>query len=135
MNEKKPLALKINRPHEISIRDRRRGSDRRKSPRYAVNIDIFWETLAGTDRGTISDISSYGCFVLCSGEVEDGESVKIYIPLMSGETIELWGEVVNHVFELGYGVRFTELGLREQLFVERLVNKLSQRVFANPRRR
>ena len=132
---KNTLALKITRPGEISVRDRRTGRDRRAAPRYAVNIEIYWESLAGTSAGTISDISNLGCFVLCSGEVEDGESVKIFIPLMSGETIELWGEIVNHIFELGFGVRFIELGTAERLFLEKLTWKLSQRSEANTRGR
>jgi len=132
---KNTLALKITRPGEISIRDRRLGRDRRAGTRFSVNIEIYWESLAGTQNGTISDISNLGCFILCSGEVEDGESVKIFIPLMSGETIELWGEIVNHIFELGFGVRFIELGATERLFLEKLTWKLSQRSEDNTRGR
>jgi hypothetical protein len=129
------FALKINRPNEIAIRDRRRGRDRRTSPRFAVNIEVFWEDIAGRHEGTISDISVLGCFVLCGGDVEDSETIKIQIPLMNGESIELWGEVVNHVFEMGFGLRFVELGDNERLFLERLTHKLSQRSQANVRNR
>ena len=128
------FALKINRPQEIGSRDRRSGRDRRTSPRFAVNIEVFWETLSGQKNGVISDISTLGCFVLCSGEVEDSETVKLQIPLMNGERIELWGEVVNHVFEMGFGLRFIELGDQERLFLERLIHKLSQRSQSNSRR-
>lgn len=125
------VALKINRPNEIAVRDRRTGRERRTSPRFAVNIEIRWESIGGERGGTISDISTRGCFVLCSGEVEDGENAKIKIPLMSGETIELWGEIVNHVYEMGFGVRFVELGDKERLFLERLCHKLKQRSESN----
>lgn len=121
------FALKINRPQEIAARDRRNGRDRRRANRYGVSIEVFWESLAGRQTGMISDISTEGCFVLCTGDVEDGENVKIQIPLMSGEVIELWGEIVSHVFEMGFGLRFVELGDNERLFLERLIHKLSQR--------
>ena len=129
------VALKINRPNEIAVRDRRAGRERRTSARFAVNIEITWESLHGGHGGTISDISTRGCFILCSGEVEDGETAKIKIPLMSGETIELQGEIVNHVYEMGFGVRFVELGDKERLFLERLCHKLKQRSETNRKTR
>lgn len=125
------VALKINRPSEIAVRDRRTGRERRTSQRFAVNIEIAWESLGSERGGTVSDISTHGCFVLCSGEVEDGETAKLKIPLMSGETIELRGEIVNHVYEMGFGLRFVELGDKERLFLERLCHKLKQRSETN----
>jgi hypothetical protein len=107
------------------VRDRRRGSDRRSAVRYAAQIEIEWESLVGRQVGTISDISQTGCFILCSGEVEDGENVKLYLP-DRGKIIALWGEVVNHVYEIGFAVRFIELGDAERLFLERLLYILSQ---------
>lgn len=59
-----------------------------------------------------------GCFVLCSGEVEDGETIKIFFPLSDGRKIQLLGEVVNHVFEIGYAIRFIELSEAQEEFLE-----------------
>lgn len=129
------VALKINRPSEIAVRDRRTGRERRVAQRFAVNIEIRWESLGGEHTGTISDVSTTGCFVLCSGEVEDGETAKLRIALLSGETIELWGEIVNHVYEMGFGLRFIELGDKERLFLERLCHKLKQRSESNRKTR
>ena len=53
--------------------ERRKGIDRRGNERFVVNIDVEWEGLTGKQTGTISDISVSGCFVLCSGEVENGD--------------------------------------------------------------
>lgn len=94
--------------------------------RYSAQIDIEWESLVGRQKGTISDISRTGCFVLCSGAVEDGENVRLYLPAERGQIIALWGEVVNHVYEIGFAVRFIELGSQERLFLERLIFHLSQ---------
>lgn len=93
----------------MAITDRRSGRDRRNIERFKVNIEVEWEGLVGSKDGTISDISPQGCFILCSGEVEDTETVKIYFPLTDGRRIEFWGEVVNHVYEIGFAIRFIDL--------------------------
>jgi hypothetical protein len=104
--------------------DRRSGHDRRANERFKVNIDIDWEGFNGEKKGTISDISVSGCFVLCSGEVEDGDYIKIWFPLTNGNKIEFWGEVVNHVFEIGFGVSFIKLTEAQQEFLEVFVDTL-----------
>ncbi len=104
--------------------ERRSGRDRRNHDRFQVNIEIEWEGLVGRKNGTISDISQIGCFVLSSGEVEDGESIKILFPLTDGRKIQFWGEVVNHVFEIGFAVRFIELSEAQKDFFEKFVDTL-----------
>lgn len=106
------------------VNDRRKGIERRAFRRYSVRIDIEWEGLIGRQQGTISDISSFGCFVLCSGEVENGETVKLLIPVRKGMKIQIFGEVVNHVFEIGYGMRFVKLNEAQRGFLEKLISKL-----------
>lgn len=98
--------------------DRRSGHDRRGEERYRTNIEIEWEGLVGRKNGNISDFNQHGCFILCSGEVEDGETVKIFFPLTDGRKIQLWGEVVNHVFEIGFAIRFIELSAAQKEFLE-----------------
>ncbi len=110
----------------MAIKDRRSGSDRRNLERFPVNIDIEWEGLIGRHNGTISDISVHGSFVLCSGEVEDGENVKIFFPLTDGRKIQFWGEVVNHVFEIGFAIRFIELSEAQKDFLEKFVDTLRE---------
>lgn len=102
----------------MSITDRRAGGERRSVERFNVNIDVEWEGLIGRKPGTIGDISSIGCFVLCSGEVEDGENVKIFFPLSDGKTIQFWGEVSNHVFEIGFAVKFIETSDAQKEFLD-----------------
>ena len=104
--------------------DRRSGRDRRGDERFPVKIEVEWEGLVGRKNGTISDINPTGCFVLCSGEVEDGENVKILFPLTDGRKIQFWGEVVNHVFEIGFAVRFIELSEAQKDFLEKFVDTL-----------
>ena len=106
--------------------ERRSGHDRRSSDRFQVNIDIEWEGLVGRKNGTISDVSTMGCFVLSSGEVEDGESIRILFPLTDGRKIQFLGEVVNHVFDIGFAIRFTELSEAQKDFLEKFVDTLRE---------
>lgn len=108
----------------MAITDRRAGRDRRGIERFNVNIEIEWEGLIGKKAGIISDISAVGCFILCSGEVEDGENVKIFFPLTDGRTIQFWGEVLNHVFEIGFAAKFIELSDAQKEFLEVFVDTL-----------
>ena len=108
----------------MSTIDRRTGSERRTMPRYSVNIEIEWEANAGRSRGTINDISREGCFVLCSGEVEDGETAKILFPLSDGMKVQFLGEIVNHIYEIGFGVRFIELSAAQKGFLSKLIDSL-----------
>jgi len=110
----------------MAILDRRSGRSRRKIERVSVNIDVEWEGLVGRKSGTISDISIVGCFILSSGEVTDGESVRIYLPLSDGMKVEFWGEAVNHVYEIGFAVRFIELSEAQKDFLEKFVDSLKK---------
>jgi len=109
-----------------AMKDRRTGEERRHSRRYAINIDVEWEGMVGRQHGTISDVSMLGCFVLCSGEVENGETVKIFLPIGDGMRVQFWGEVVNHVFEIGFGLRFIELNEPQTEFLKRLIQSIKK---------
>lgn len=106
--------------------DRRRGSERREIERFKANIEIEWEGVAGRQNGTISDLSTTGCFILCSGEVEDGDRVKIYFPLTTGSKIPMWGEVANHVYEIGFAIQFIELTETQKDYLEVFVDTLRE---------
>lgn len=93
----------------MQMRDRRSGTDRRASNRYPVEMDVEWEGAQGRQPGTLSDVSLGGCFVLSSGDIEDGEPVKIFVPLADGMKVQFDGKVANHVYEIGFGVRFENL--------------------------
>lgn len=108
----------------MSILDRRSGKERRKTERYSVNIDVEWEGMVGRKSGTLSDISREGCFVLSSGEVEDSENVKIFLPLTEGMKVQFWGQVINHVFEIGFAVRFIELSPAQKDFLDKFIESL-----------
>ena len=108
----------------MSTIDRRTGSERRTAPRYSVNINVEWESGAGRKKGTVNDISREGCFILCSGEVEDGEKVLVFFPLSDGMKVQFSCEVVNHTYEIGFGVAFTELSAAQKDFLSKLIDSL-----------
>ena len=109
-----------------AMKHRKTGEERRVSKRHAITIDVEWEGLVGRQHGTISDVSMLGCFVLCSGEVENGETVKVFFPIGEGMKVQFWGEVVNHVFEIGFGVRFIELNESQNEFLSRLIGSIKK---------
>lgn len=111
--------MEQNRPN---IKERRSGDDRRGKDRFAVDISIEWEGLVGRRTGTISDISFDGCFVMCSGEVDNGETVKIFLPLADGMRVQFWGEIVNHIFEIGFGMRFIEVSEKQKEIILNIIS-------------
>ena len=103
--------------------DRRSGNERRVIARNPVSIEIEWEGNGGRRSGTISDISRGGCFVLSGGEVTDGESVRLFLPLADGMKAEFACEVANHVFEIGFAVRFGSISDAQRLIIVGLNNE------------
>lgn len=101
--------------------DRRKSAERRKKHRYRVNIDVEWENHFGRRKGTLSDISEEGCFVLSGVDVSDGELVKVFIPLTDGMTIEFLGQVANYVYEIGFAVHFLGLSEAQKEFLTNFV--------------
>ncbi len=103
--------------------DRRSGQERRSSNRFPVDVEIEWQSARGRETGAISDVSLDGCFVLCSGDVVEGEPVKIYIPLADGMKVEFQGHVANFVYEIGFGVKFAPLSSAQRELLSKLVHK------------
>jgi hypothetical protein len=79
--------------------------ERRGAPRLRTNINARWETLKTQGRGSVSDLSSTGCFVLTGGEVSARDLVRL--ELIAGEEIVIvWGYIVYQIHEMGFAVRF-----------------------------
>ncbi len=100
--------------------------ERRSVRRYSTEIEVEWEGAVGRKKGTVSDISLLGCFVLCSGEVKNGEDVEVFFPIDDGMSAQFRAVVVNHVVEIGFGVKFCEINLPQKEFLETLINSLTK---------
>jgi hypothetical protein len=80
--------------------------ERRLTQRYKVNIRARWEGQRARLDGTVTDISTAGCFVLTEDiGVEKWELVKLEL-LLPGGVITLWGNVIYKADEIGFGIRF-----------------------------
>lgn len=107
----------------MSIQDRRSGQERRGMNRYPIDLPVEWEGPSGREPGAMSDVSLDGCFVLSSGDVSDGDHVRIFIPLADGMKVEFAGRVANHVFEIGFGIRFDPLSAAQRELLVRVVRE------------
>lgn len=107
----------------MAVRDRRSGEERRGSNRYPVEIDIEWEAAAGRQPGSMSDVSLDGCFVLSSGDVNDGDTVNIFVPLADGMKVQFDAKVANHVYEIGFGVKFATLSAAQRDLLVKIVRQ------------
>jgi hypothetical protein len=83
--------------------------ERRQHERITTYLKARWEGLLGCYEGTVSDISSGGCFILSDGVATANELLRLDIELHSGEWIKVWGEVTNCFEGIGFGVRYTEI--------------------------
>ena len=108
----------------MTIRDRRTGTERRGSNRYSLELNVEWEGAAGRQPGTISDLSIDGCFVLSSGDINDGDTVKVFVPLADGMKVQFDGKVANHVYEIGFGVRFEQLTAAQRDVLMKIVRDM-----------
>lgn len=99
--------------------------ERRTANRVRLNLRTRWETLMTQGRGTISDLSSTGCFVLSGGEVNPGELTRLEIHLPEG-VASLWGEVVYSIAEMGFAIRFKFASVSERRALNRLLESSTE---------
>lgn len=109
----------------MATRDRRSGTERRASSRFMVEVDVEWQGAGPRTPGSISDVSLDGCYVLTAGEVTDGETVRLFVPLADGMKVELSGQVANHVFDIGFGLKFDQLSAAQRDILGHLVRQFN----------
>jgi hypothetical protein len=59
--------------------------------------------------------------VLAGGEVSDGETVHVFIPIGDGMKVQFTGTVTNHEDDIGFALIFAELGQAQQEVLDNLV--------------
>jgi len=98
--------------------------ERRRSKRFAVEIEVTWEGDTGHHQGIINDISLHGCYLLTGGTIHEKELVMVEIPMPEGKnTIRVWGTITNYLPEIGFGVEFTSLSAEEENVIQRIIDK------------
>ncbi|HVF46824.1 MAG TPA: PilZ domain-containing protein [Pyrinomonadaceae bacterium] len=111
----------------MASQDRRSGIERRATNRYQVDVEVQWQASDKRAPGSISDVSLDGCFVLCSGDVQDGDQVKVFIPLADGMKVEFLGHVTNYVVEIGFGIKFEPLSAAPRDLLMKIVRSAGNR--------
>jgi len=96
--------------------------ERRRAKRAQVNLAAKWEGVLSQMSGTVTDISTGGCFVLTEDRVQLDELIRLEIQLLGGKLISIWGEIVYRAPDIGFGLRFTGCSEQEQIVIERLVD-------------
>ena len=107
------------------MKDVRRSEieERREAGRTSLVLEIYWQGRHGRSRGTISDLSPSGCFVLSGDEISDGETVHVFVPIGDGMNAQFTGNVTNHEDDIGFAVRFHELGETQLKVLHGLINE------------
>src|SRR3989454_12034512 len=100
--------------------------ERRIAKRVRLSLRTRWETLMTQGRGTISDLSSTGCFVLSGGEVNPGELTRLEIHFPE-HTASAWGEIVYSIAEMGFAIRFKFASESERRALNRLLESSTER--------
>src|SRR5258707_4876896 len=109
----------------MPTKDRRSGVERRGTHRFQTQLDVEWETSKGKSPGLLSDVNLDGCFILSSGDVIDGEDVRVHMPA-DRMKLEFGGRVVNHVVEIGFAVKFDPLSPAQRGLLVEIVRKAEQ---------
>lgn len=95
-----------------------------------ADLPVRWEGFLEKSKGTISDISVNGCFILTGGAVKPDELVSVEMDVPSLLHMQLWGIVVYSSEPIGFAIRFKELSATEQTLLDRVINHLRGRSHA-----
>jgi hypothetical protein len=82
------------------------SENRRIAERVRVNLNARWQGCFDQQEGSVADISTSGCFILTSGEVTPMELIDLEIQLPTERWIRLFGQVIYHIEDMGFGLRF-----------------------------
>lgn len=96
--------------------------DKRGMSRVEVSLDARWEGVLAQCAGTIVDLSKSGCFILTSDLAAHDELIRLEIELPAGRSVYLWGEIVYKITEMGFGVRFTNVGPADAAMLDLLID-------------
>lgn len=88
-------------------------NEQRHHERVRLPLEARWEGLSGKHEARVYDISVGGCYIETLGQVTPGERVSFQIQLPGGIWLQLHGEIVHGELNIGFGLRFIELGERE----------------------
>ena len=102
--------------------------DRRQAERFRLDLPARWQSLLTQGRGSICDLSASGCFLLTAGNVRELDLIRLEMDF--GEhLVFVWGVVVYHIEEMGFGMRFVFNEENEERAFQNLLEELRRQSF------
>jgi PilZ domain len=105
--------------------------ERRGAERVRADLSASWHGSLAHHKGTVTDISVSGCFILTPDEVSDGETVRVEMRAPGGRRVTQPGQVVYRVPEMGFAVRFVASSPAESAALQYLFLELKARQILN----
>jgi c-di-GMP-binding flagellar brake protein YcgR len=96
--------------------------DRRKSARTSVRCGVTFFSADVTGEGTVTDLSSGGCFIKTAVSVPEGAALALQIQLANQQMVKVDRAVVRRSFE-GLGVQFVSLREAEEAQLTRFLGE------------
>ena len=94
---------------EIEAAFTRWEREKREDARVSWELELRWESRAGISRASTGDIGRGGCFIKSAQVVPVGSHLLFELKTPTGRWIRLSGEVIYHLPDAGFGVRFKHL--------------------------
>lgn len=95
------------------------GSERRADRRHRVNLRVNMMRGESPEvEGDVTNLSAGGCFVESDIKVGEDDLVKLRLTLPGRGDLIIWGNVVFHVKDKGFGLHFSAFsqdGARDML--------------------
>lgn len=95
--------------------------ERRTDERVPLNLPARYDGLSGAHPARLDDLSVGGCFVNTRGQVNLGEVISLHIKMLSGEWLQLRGEVTSCQPGIGFGMVFTFLTDEEERILQQMI--------------
>jgi hypothetical protein len=95
------------------------GDEKRADRRYKVNLRVTLTRGESPEvEGDVTNLSAGGCFVESDIKVSEDDLVKLRLSLPGRGDLIIWGNVVFHVEDKGFGLHFSAFsqgGARDML--------------------
>lgn len=101
------------------------SAERRKSARTSVKCAVTFFSAEATGEGTVTDLSSGGCFIKTTVSIPEGTALTLQMQFATQQLIKVDRAVVRRSFE-GLGVQFISLREPEEAQLIRFLSEGSR---------
>ena len=91
---------------EIEAAYARWEKEKREDARFPLKLELRWQDRAGLHLASTGDIGRGGCFITSDQMVPVGDRIMFELKTPTGRWMRLFGEVIYHMPDAGFGVRF-----------------------------